>query len=180
MYSGNENDFSFQFHDIFVITTQVLDSPIRLILERQIFMQLNHRFLFVFIVLLSFFGLGCGGTPKKELIPGPPIPNLNLSGGYDCPQFGFMKLKHVGNQVRGTYEGIRQHDDSGSILGTIEGDLIWLEWNQPGEVDSVILPKKGKGWLRILNGGKLLKGKWGHDLSKENGGEWIAERSEYY
>ena len=123
---------------------------------------------------------GCGGPAKPPLKPGPPIPGLNLSGGYDCPQFGFMKIKQMGNNIRGTYDGVRQHNDKGSFLGKIEGDLIWLEWNQPGEHDSVILPKQGKGWLRIFENGRVLKGKWGYDLSRDNGGNWTAERSEYY
>ena len=146
-----------------------------MILRRQ------FRFISTLITLFIIGSIGgCGGPAKPPLVAGPSIPNLNLSGGYDCTQFGFMKIKHIGNDIRGTYEGIRQHNDKGSFLGKIEGDLIWIEWNQPGETDGVILPKQGKGWLRILEGGRILKGKWGYDLSRDNGGNWLAERSEYY
>ena len=134
-------------------------------------------FLLFFVMCAS---VGCGGKAKPQLRAGPAIPGLNLNGGYDCSQFGFMKVKHIGNQVRGTYEGIRQHNDQGSFLGRVEGDLIWIEWNQPGQQDSVILPKQGRGWLRILDGGQRLKGKWGYDSSRDNGGDWEAEKSDYY
>ena len=145
-----------------------------------IFRHKVHSIFTLLLLLTLFLVEGCGGPAKPPVLPGPAIPGLNLSGGYDCAQFGFMKIKHMGNEIRGTYEGIRQHNDKGSFLGKVEGDLIWIEWNQPGENDSVILPKQGKGWLRILEGGRLLKGKWGYDLSRDNGGNWLAERSEYY
>ena len=129
---------------------------------------------------VSSWPIGCSAPPKKKLVPGPPIPGLNLTGGYDCVQFGFMKLKQGNNVVRGTYEGIRSNGDNGTIVGRIEGDLLWVDWVQPGDLDSAILPKRGKGWLRISDRGQKLSGRWGNDESRDDGGTWTAERSEFY
>ena len=129
---------------------------------------------------MSSWYVGCSAPPKPKLMPGPPIPGLNLTGGYDCIQFGFMKLKQSNNVVRGTYEGIRNTGDNGTLVGRIEGDLIWIDWVQPGNMDNAILPKKGKGWLRISARGKNLQGRWGNDESRDDGGTWTAERSEFY
>ena len=123
---------------------------------------------------------GCSSPPKKTITPGPPIPGLNLTGGYDCVQFGFMRLKQSNNVVRGTYEGIRSNGDNGTIVGRIEGDLLWIDWVQPGDLDSAILPKRGKGWLRILARGQKLAGRWGNDESRDDGGTWTAEKSDFY
>lgn len=121
----------------------------------------------------------CSGPPKPVIKPGPSIPGLNLSGGYDCIQFGFMKLRQTGSAVRGTYEGLRQNGDNGTFRGKIEGDLLWVEWTQPGNLENAILPKRGQGWLRISERGAHLEGKWGYDTSRDNGGNWVADRSEF-
>ena len=66
------------------------------------------------------------------------------------------------------------------MVGKIEGDLLWIDWVTPGNLDNAQLPQKGKGWLRITQRGKKLIGKWGEDISRDNGGDWVAERSEFY
>ena len=121
----------------------------------------------------------CSSPPKNLIKPGPSIPGANLSGGYDCLQFGYMRLRQTGNRVRGTYEGLRKNGDNGTVTGKIEGDVVWLEWVQPGNIEEAILPKRGKGWWRISQRGASLKGQWGYDDSKDNGGQWIADRSEF-
>ena len=138
-------------------------------------------FIQSFLTLLCcFLTWTCSGPPKPKLLAGPAIPNLRLTGGYDCSQFGFMKIRQQGKQVTGSYEGKRKNGDNGTFRGIIKGDLLLLNWVQPGRLESAILPVKGKGWLRIKNGGKILEGRWGHDENNENGGEWIAELSEFY
>ena len=124
--------------------------------------------------------LGCAKEVKKGIVVGPPIPGVNLSGGYDCLQFGFMRLRQTGISVKGSYEGMRGNGDLGTIQGRIEGDVLWVEWQQPGNMEAAVLPKRGKGWLRISDKGSVLKGRWGYDESKEDGGNWEATRSEFY
>ena len=124
--------------------------------------------------------LGCTKEIKKGIVVGPPILGANVSGGYDCLQFGFMKLRQTGISVKGSYEGMRGNGDQGTIQGKIEGDVLWVDWQQPGNIEAAVLPKRGKGWLRISDKGSVLKGRWGYDDSKEDGGHWEATRSEFY
>lgn len=135
----------------------------------------------VFSALMVVFTLssGCSAPPKNQVIPGPPIRGLNLTGGYDCVQFGFMKLKQSNNVVRGTYEGVRG-GDGGTLVGKIEGDIVWVDWVNPGSMEHAQLPQKGRGWLRVSQRGQKLVGKWGHDMSRDDGGSWVADRSEFY
>ena len=121
----------------------------------------------------------CTKEQKKALVAGPAIPGLNLSGGFDCAQFGFMKLRHTGKLVQGTYEGIRNNGDNGNLRAEVEGDLLWVDWVQPGDLESAILPKQGKGWLRVSPDGHTLTGRWGYGESREDGGAWVATRSEF-
>jgi hypothetical protein len=135
---------------------------------------------FYFFLLFSL-AFSCNKTPEKPaIVPGPAIPGLNLSGGYDCVAFGFMKIKQVGAKVTGTYDGMRRNGDNGTFAGTIEGDLLRIEWKQPGKPEAAIFPLKGKAWLRIKSKGTTLEGKWGYEESDEDGGEWKAEKSQFY
>jgi hypothetical protein len=90
-----------------------------------------------------------------------------------------MKLKQSNNVIRGTYDGVRG-GDNGTLVGKIEGDVVWVEWVSPGDLESARLPQKGKGWWRITQRGQKLVGKWGQDTSRDNGGSWVADRSEFY
>ena len=133
-----------------------------------------------FCCLLTIIcAFACSAPPKNLIKPGPAIPGMNLSGGYDCLQFGYMRLRHTGKTVRGTYEGLRKNGDNGTITGTIEGDIVWVEWVQPGNIEEAILPKRGKGWWRVSERGARLEGQWGYDDSKDDGGRWVADRSEF-
>ena len=131
------------------------------------------------VITLLSMNSACSAPPKNLIKPGPPIRGANLNGGYDCLEFGYIKLRHTGNNVRGTYEGLRNNGDNGTLIGKIEGDIVWLEWVQPGNIDEAILPKRGKGWWRISERGAHLEGQWGHDESKDDGGTWTADRSEF-
>ena len=124
--------------------------------------------------------VGCTKEQKPAIVPGPPVPGLNLSGGFDCVHFGFMRLRQTGNTVQGTYDGVRNDGDSGTLRGKIEGDILWVDWVQPGNLEAAQLPKQGKAWLRILNRGAELKGRWGYAESRDDGGDWEATRSEFY
>lgn len=133
------------------------------------------------LTLLCFGGvsLGCGGGNELKIKPGPAIPRLNLSGGFDCQEFGFMKLRQTGETLQGSYEGIRKTGDNGTIRGKIEGDVVWFDWIQPGDLDAAIWPKQGKGWLRISRDGQTLSGRWGYDQSREDAGKITLRRSDF-
>ena len=122
---------------------------------------------------------GCTAGQDNTLKPGPSIPGLNLSGGFDCQAFGFMRLRQTGLTLQGTYEGIRKTGDNGTIRGKIEGDLVWFDWIQPGDMDAAVWPKRGKGWLRISRNGNELTGRWGYDEDREDGGPITLNRSDF-
>ena len=135
------------------------------------------KLITITLLLLS----ACGAPPKPSLVPGPALPNLNLSGGWNSPHFGFMELRQRGLTVNGKYEGIQtQEGHNGTFTGRIEGDLLWIEWRQPGLQSAAILPKAGRAWLRIKERGARLEGKWGYDESREDGGIWVAEKSLFH
>lgn len=148
--------------------------------------SLNHphphrsaRCVSLTLLLLTAFSLGCGGGGTPQVKPGPAIPGLNLSGGFDCQEFGFMKLRQTGLTLQGTYEGIRKTGDNGTIRGKIEGDLVWFDWIQPGDINAAVWPKQGKGWLRVSRDGQLLKGRWGYDQNRDDGGTISLRRSDF-
>ena len=142
--------------------------------------QLRALALRASLALLSV-GLcaGCTKGDERLIKPGPSIPGLNLSGGFDCQEFGFMKLRQTGLTLQGTYEGIRKNGDNGTIRGKLEGDLVWFDWIQPGNMDEAVWPKSGKGWLRVSRDGNTLKGRWGYDQDREGAGEITLSRSDF-
>lgn len=139
----------------------------------------HRRCLSISALMIFMSSISCSSPPKNLIKPGPAIPGMNLSGGYDCMQFGYMQLRQSGNSVRGTYEGLRNNGDNGTLTGKIEGDVVWIDWVQPGNIEEAILPKRGKGWWRISERGARLEGQWGYEESKDDGGQWIADRSEF-
>ena len=122
--------------------------------------------------------VGCGGPVQSAVAPGPAIPGLNLSAKWYSQPFGDLQLVQTGANVRGTYEDPRGPDHNGTLRGTIEGDLLHLEWIKPGNPAAALFPQRGKAWLRISRDGRKLAGKWGFETA-EDGGEWTAERSSY-
>ena len=67
----------------------------------------------------------------------------------------------------------------GRFQGAIQGDLLTLEWVKPGNPVAAIMPVRGKGYLRIIQSGKRLEGRWGYDDSIDDGGKWTAEKSQF-
>ncbi len=122
---------------------------------------------------------GCGGEQVNQVVPGPAIANLNLTGFWYCTEFGDMRLTQEGKQVSGTWEDRRGKDHNGTVRGTIQGDIIWVNWLKPGNPLAAIQPIQGKGYLRITNGGRELHGMWGFDDSQDDGGPWNAEKSQF-
>ena len=139
----------------------------------------RHTIITFSVFIACLLMISCSSKPVKVIKAGPGIAGLNLTGGYDCKDFGFMRLRHVGSNVRGTYEGVRGNNDQGTIRGKVEGDILWVDWIQPGNLDHAIAPIKGKGWLRILKRGEELSGEFGYDDSIDDGGKWTAFKSEF-
>ncbi len=134
------------------------------------------RLILLLAFPLSF--MACGGGPvTPEVKAGPPIAGLQMSGLWYSEQFGDMNLVHTGRSVRGKYEDPRGPDHNGTIKGTIEGDILRIEWIKRGNAKAAILPIRGKAWLRITKGGATMKGRWGYEASDTDGGPWEAEKS---
>ena len=121
----------------------------------------------------------CGAQNQNAVKPGPAIPGLKLSGKWYSQEFGDMILIHAGNTVSGTYEDPRGPDHNGRFRGRIKGDILRLDWVKPGNMDAAIMPRRGKGWLRIGRTGRNMIGRWGFDESNTDGGAWTAEKSAY-
>ena len=139
----------------------------------------NYITFTALVVCLTMSLASCGGPQKKSIKPGPSISGLNLSGSWYSPEFGDMKLVQDGRMVRGTYEHRRGPDHNGRLRGRIIGDIINLDWVQPGNIDAAIMPVKGKAWFRISRSGRKLTGRYGYDQSNDDGGVWTAEKSNY-
>jgi hypothetical protein len=128
----------------------------------------------------ALLAVGCGGAPKKPVVePGPAIKGLNLTGKWYSKEFGTIMLTQNGAKVIGTYEHPRGPEHNGRIRGTIEGDLLRIEWIQPGDPSSAVFTKRGKAYFRIGREGKKLDGRWGYKQDDHFGGPWSAEKSQF-
>lgn len=124
---------------------------------------------------------GCGAAPSQSgsLSPGPAIPGLNLSGRWYSQDFGDMELTQTGPKVMGRYEHPRGPEHNGTIRGDIVGDVLRVEWIQPGDTAAAVFPIKGHAIFRISKDGKHLEGMWGYDEADSGGGTWKAEKSNF-
>ena len=142
--------------------------------------MLRRKFIGIAIVSVIVISLAsCTGVQKNQVKPGPSIAGLNLSGNWYSQEFGDMKLVHSGRTVRGTYEHRRGPDHNGRLRGRIMGDVLYVDWVQPGNIDAAIMPVKGKAWFRIARSGRKLTGRYGYDDSNDDGGVWTADKSNY-
>ncbi|MFN3198823.1 MAG: hypothetical protein ACE366_10490 [Bradymonadia bacterium] len=122
---------------------------------------------------------GCGGAPEKpKMQPGPAIPGLNLNGLWYSQEFGDMKLIQSGDTVQGSYQNPRGPEYDGTLRGKINGDLLRIDWIEPGDTARAIFPKRGKAVFRITHAGTKLQGTWGYDQAEEGGGRWNAQKSQ--
>jgi hypothetical protein len=133
------------------------------------------------VLALPAFGLtACGGAQgKPDVKPGPPIAGLNMSGLWYSPQFGDMELAQNGPKVTGTYKHPRGPEHDGTVRGEIVGDLLRIEWIQPGDASAGVFPLRGKAYFRIIENGRKLDGRWGYDDDDYFGGPWTAQKSAY-
>jgi hypothetical protein len=132
------------------------------------------------VLALLAGGVGCGAAPDgPRMEPGRPIPGLNLTGKWYSREFGDMKVTHEKGQVRGKYEDPRGPDHNGTLRGTINNDLIEIEWIKQGNPLAAVMPMRGKARLRILDRGCKLDGLWGYDEDWHGGGVWQADKSQF-
>jgi len=124
---------------------------------------------------------GCGGAQSQgdAFQAGPAIPGLNLSGRWYSQDFGDMELTQTGPKVTGRYEHPRGPEHNGTIRGDILGDLLRIEWIQPGDTAAAVFPIRGRAAFRIAKDGKKLDGRWGYEDNEMDGGTWRAEKSQY-
>ena len=57
----------------------------------------------------------------------------------------------------------------GTVDGTLEGDVIYYEWAQPGS--------QGRGRWLVVHGGDRLEGTWGAGAAESGGGRWDLDRA---
>jgi len=121
----------------------------------------------------------CGGAQVEDAAwaPGPAIPGLNLNGRWYSRDFGDMELLQEGTKISGKYEHPRGPEHNGTVRGDILGDLLKIEWIQPGDASAAVFPIKGRAVFRVARDGMSLDGVWGYDDDYRQGGVWQAQKS---
>ena len=70
-----------------------------------------------------------------------------------------MELKQDGVAVSGKYEDEYSRDRNGHFRGLIKGDILRIEWIQPGNPDAAVMPKKEEHGYESSSREKL-SGEW--------------------
>ncbi|MGK0360538.1 MAG: hypothetical protein ACI9U2_002851 [Bradymonadia bacterium] len=135
---------------------------------------------YIMLAIGALLTTACGGQALSTVpLPGPALQGANLNGAWYSEEFGTMKVVQDGQNIRGSYEDPRGPDHNGTFKGVLQGDLIKLEWIKRGNPIAAIPSSRGRGWLRVRLRGERLEGKWGYDESRDDGGNWTAEKSKY-
>ena len=121
-------------------------------------------------------------TPETDTAPAAPTPpagELRPSSPSISP--APLKPKPAASVLSSdiTITGNVRSSGDIQIEGTIEGDILWVEWIKPGNAVAAIFPARGRGWLRISRDQKVMEGRWGFDDDNANGGPWKAEKSSF-
>ena len=121
----------------------------------------------------------CGPPPLPAIVPGPAIAGLNVTGKWYSTQYGDMELVQTGDRVTGRYRHPRGPAHDGTMRGEITGDVLRIQWIQPGDSGQGVFPIRGRAWFRISQDAKKLAGQWGYNDDERAGGPWTAEKSIY-
>ncbi|MEM1349930.1 MAG: hypothetical protein AAGI01_15325 [Myxococcota bacterium] len=122
-------------------------------------------------VLVGF--VGCSAPSAVLPTPTPMPEGQSFTGVWYSQQFGRMYLRQVGGDVRGIYE----HDDGGTLEGTVDGNMLKFRWLDPGDRQAAVRTQQGHGYLVLKRGepDTVLEGEWGYDEKYAGGGVWTAE-----
>jgi len=131
------------------------------------------------LVTLTCSLFACGGAQVEDAAwaPGPAISGLNMNGRWYSRDFGDMELLQDGIKVSGKYEHPRGPEHNGTVRGELVGDLLKVEWIQPGDASAAVFPIKGRAIFRVARDGMSLDGVWGYDDDYRQGGVWQAQKS---
>lgn len=125
------------------------------------------------MVCMSCITMSCttiGGVPAASQMPS----GAKFQGVWFSEQFQHMYLRQVGDSVRGIYT----YKYGGTLEGKISGNLLLFNWLDPGDKDAAVRTQHGQGYLQIVEtegGGYALKGRWGYNDDRRDGGIWNAE-----
>lgn len=118
--------------------------------------------------------LGCSGGAETKMPDPKPMPaGASFSGVWYSQQFEHMYLRQIGDSVRGIYT----YKYGGTLEGKINGNMLVFDWIDPGDTTSATRTRKGKGYFTLSidsEGNSVVKGRWGYDDDRANGGLWEA------
>lgn len=124
------------------------------------------------LALVALVVTGCSHGPDLP-DPGSRPGGVDFAGLWYSPQFEHMYLRQDGDEVTGIYT----YQTGGRLTGTVEGDLLTFEWNEPGSKETAVRQMSGHGFLQIdrRNGEIKLVGEWGYREDYRGAGPWEAE-----
>ena len=83
-----------------------------------------------------------------------------------------MEFKQKGDRVTATFS----YSNGGTLEGTMDGNVLYFEWFQPGDFSKARRDVKGSGYFILADDGRSFSGRWGYDSQREGGGVWTGER----
>lgn len=117
--------------------------------------------------------LSCVACATKPEIPSQPMnKGVNLSGQWYSPQYEKMILEHRGDTVRGEFS----YKSGGVLEGTLQGNVLYFTWEQPGDFAVARRDVGGKGYFIFSPDGTTFTGRWGYEEELDSGGAWDGER----
>ena len=121
------------------------------------------------------FVFAIGGCVSSGSVPaGEPLPaDQSFEGVWYSPQFDQMYLQQDGDEVTGVYT----YEMGGKLEGTADGNVLRFEWKDAGDKQTATRSLSGRGYFQLVEteNGYRLKGQWGYDESRSDGGPWNAD-----
>jgi hypothetical protein len=125
------------------------------------------------LVVLGAALTGCAG--KGDVPDAQPMPeDASFEGVWYSPQFEHMYLRQEGDTVRGVYA----YKTGGTLKGTVNGNLLVFDWNDPGSKEQATRSMSGRGYFQLKrndDGVLILRGEWGYGEDRAGAGPWNAE-----
>ncbi len=115
----------------------------------------------------------CSNNQVK--IESRPMPaGASFTGDWYSPQYENMTLTQTGATVRGTFT----YKTGGELEGTLDGNVLYFKWSQPGDFKVARRDVSGEGYFVMDESGDSFTGRWGYEDDNHSGGVWDAERLE--